>query len=347
MAGLPGGHSPSSRGTFAKHREASRTTRYQSITIQGLDQLQGFVSSASPLPAEFRHVRNLFVSGCPDLKAGGRKVGKVDEVVSRPIPVNPNDFNSPTVVIARRRLLQREEALFRLEASKKTSETFNEVLSILLNLIADTLETLSLMFCNTLHLPPLPVLTDLTICGRARNSPISLALPSLDRLHIVGPYYNREELIDIIRSAPSLTHIRLSAVLSNLTSLTALFRLILHHQGPLTDPAPHTIQPQLQRVFIQPRFPPQFGGPGMYSSMGYSSKLQRLIDSSLKVDEGRRLVLLDSQVWDEDVDRLVEEEMGHWKSRMLGGEGCWSSPRATSSSIGHSDGCLCVRMRKC
>ncbi|KDQ63969.1 hypothetical protein JAAARDRAFT_27641 [Jaapia argillacea MUCL 33604] len=294
-------------------RDASHTTRYQSVTIKGLAQLRALNLILRRLSPAFRHVRHLLVSACASRNSYENKTSGLG---------NPLHRNEPEVLLNAeqiRRMLQGGEIRLRLEEAQKASFKFNETLYGVLSLLSGTLETLSFTICNRFRPPPFPALKELTICGLMDDSAIPASLPSLRRLHLVGPYYNQHEILTFLRGTPLLTHLRLSGLEKTLNILHLVESILGEPDG---TPHPFLREPlPLEQVLIQCRRPLH----GYGSADGdYASKV-RVMHMLVDIHPDKNILLLPTQAWHEDIDLMVSEEMVLWRDRMDGGEGCWDT----------------------
>ncbi|KDQ62356.1 hypothetical protein JAAARDRAFT_170677 [Jaapia argillacea MUCL 33604] len=301
--------------------DVSQTTRYQCVAIRGLVQLQNFASVLKKSPPSNRHVRHLFISGCP-LRGNGN-VRPAHSMTSRfrsrlPFRNFESDSDESPYSARIRRAVQS-----RLDKASDLSLQFNKILGEVIELIGpDSLETLSCIICSMVRLPPLPNLRELTICGDWHETTTSFSFPSLRRLHLLGPYYAESDIQLLIQSAPALTHLRLTGLEESM-DLSSYIKSIFgvpSDDSFASSSSPPSRPIHLERLVVQPRNPTRFGCGFAYGC--YLNKLhvvRQLLEGHL---EGKG-VLLQSRVWDMDFDSEIDREKELWVSRMSGGLGCW------------------------
>ncbi|KDQ63968.1 hypothetical protein JAAARDRAFT_52022 [Jaapia argillacea MUCL 33604] len=319
LACVDGGFTARSLSLVSRYiKDVSQTTRYQCVAIRGLVQLQSFASVLKKSPPSNRHVRHLFISGCPPKGNGAHSM--TSRIRSRLRFRNDDSDSDESSYLARIR--QGEELQSRLDKASDLSPKFNKILGEVIELIGpDSLETLSCIICSMVSLPPLPNLRELTICGDWHETTTSFSFPSLRRLHLLGPYCSESDIQLLIQSAPALTHLRLSG-LEERMDLSSFIKSILGVPSDdylaSSSSSPRPIH--LERLLVHPRNPTRFGcgfAHGCYLNKLHG--IQQLLEGHT---EGKG-VLLQSKVWDRDFDSEIDREKELWVSRMSGGLGCW------------------------
>ncbi|KAF4570046.1 hypothetical protein EYR40_009032 [Pleurotus pulmonarius] len=278
-------------------RDVSSPTRYQSLKVEGLDQMLDCARVLESTPAANRRVRYLFLSTAhPD---------------EEPKPSEQNTLD-----------------LIKYEAQ------IHQAMVQLLSVVASSVQVLYVMFTfhRSLMLPAmtLPTLSELTLYGPfpddETNQLIFAPYPSLRRLHLANiPYYPSDQRIPSI--APSLTHLRVSARESDfLDFIRRLARVIdlqdhIDNTDGIIDGNQQLKLPDtLQRILFEPSLEqPSFGGGWFMSSYQYLLTMKEIWQVA-RIDD--RLVVIDTRNLSRSRWSFHEAE-ADWIERINGGQGCW------------------------
>jgi hypothetical protein len=268
--------------------ETSKPTRFQSIAIQGHEQISKFAVILERTPPHLRHVRHLFVSTQSQVKGTWRRLGPVVDAYGRDVT---------------------QEGQWR-----KQENDISAAIQRILLCIAPTVQTLALFLMyewrSMLLSVPLPCLTELTIRGSYFLPSTGVPLvffESFRYLHI-GERRNvlSEDLRYISKAAPSLTHLRFTGT-DSVDSLC-------------------TISPTVTNIVIQNSIPPFPGHCGTHYE-SYLYVIQPLEKQIMEQNDSRFIYLkAPTRRLGEDQQK-GEAVLEQWLERMHGGQGCWIERR--------------------
>ncbi|KDQ62122.1 hypothetical protein JAAARDRAFT_30028 [Jaapia argillacea MUCL 33604] len=310
--------------------DTSVMVRYQSVVVEGFDQICALAFLLEKKKPERRLVRHLFLS---------------HSRTPRPRKTSPRDPQS------RLRLSSTKGAPAKSEESnddfplfcQSTYEQRIEAATRLCALIGSTVETMTIIMPQSRDFLPIPVqfpaLVELTVysvyCTTLPCNQVPQSLPSLQRLHLVGPYFRSPEISELALVAPSLTHLRFSG-LEREINVPRIVRRILGASAttPTTDPPELQLRhPRIQKIFIRPRYPIFCGyGP---SFGNYCLALENLQELAREFWGEEEVILLSPDEYLESThDEQTREAKRWWRARLEGRIGCWSdSGRLSYSQI--------------
>ncbi|KDQ62125.1 hypothetical protein JAAARDRAFT_189495 [Jaapia argillacea MUCL 33604] len=318
-------------------KDVSRTTRYQSVSISGLDEMLSLNTILEGSPPEYRKVRNLFIqirfprkqTVKPAKKSGmvvrffRRKffARRGDPPTSAVPPAGPpEDAGDPTSQTASS------------DGLCLAMQTFCAV--EILSQVASTLRTLTVVMPYSRKYPlapvPLPHLTELTLYGSCGTHAFwdfanAHSLPSLQRLHLAGGYGSSAQIAECLQFAPSLTHLRFTSPEPGDALSSCAQGVLLFANRSARPQDQDTPAPQLTRVVIQPMCTPSFISQYSEGLTAFSIAMEMMgggIDG-ISVPFLRNGVILSPQLWHGHTDSLAITAKGYWLSRNDGGLGCW------------------------
>jgi len=342
-----GGYTGRSLSLVSTHfHDASLPVKFQSIILRGFDQTKAFCTfiQSSPFPARSRVQHLLVVHG---KKKRPLPVGQDWESLSISDLVHVLETYQLPPLIEREKLSRiRNEPWLKAATIQRTENFYSDVQSIL-RLLADELETLSLVLPASADIPSLlssvrlPSLLEFTVVGgmfpiispttqESRDADKQPIFPSVQYLHILGGV---DHGVLLVENSPSLTHLRVSDIGAMPADLTAAIESLLQQPQP-DSPLSTTIE----KILLQPtrmaitsvgRLMGAF--PNGRTGMGW-------IDLCRNLDKGNSLVLLPPDSHTPGSARthgqtnLPESAEAFWRDRVEGKVGCWQEPAEVHSS---------------
>ncbi|KDQ49221.1 hypothetical protein JAAARDRAFT_63799 [Jaapia argillacea MUCL 33604] len=303
--------------------EVSRPLRYQNVAINGVKQLKRFSSVVKEYPNVCR-VRSLFFSShhlprkCVFPAPDDKPARSWGTRIRKPI------FSSSQVTGHHSGYWPENIT----QTDKQTIRNIHLYLFHIFTKVAGTLESLTLVLPNPWNIPfpradaPLNMLVEFSVYAicESKVDPwmeplgIPVVLPALQRLHLVGRYFNPPSTLKFITRAPSLTHLRFSGLEYSRGSQTVLLELL--RTRAIRRSPQHSCP--FECFLIQAR-PLIYGRDFPYNTTK-STPLHGLHSS---VDGRPRIVPLNMQIWSGTADEVIDEAKSCWIGRNEGGLGCW------------------------
>lgn len=282
--------------------EITRPMKLQSIAVVGAKQIIRFSAALTKVPATERCVRHLFVaSPNPQLSTPShRNITFELATAMRALTLNDAEDHPHSRVAI-------------------DEETISKAFYMILRILSATLVTLHAHFTfitrpSILVPVPLPSLTDLTLYGPFRSSPLSGSgsFPSIRRLHL-GHFLAQADNVfsGISSAAPALTHLYIPQRAVNLRHL----RIVL---GLVTSVSSHPPQlpSTLENLFIEiDPIPPDRTS----SEIRARESLMRNLAEIMQQD--RRIFTVEGRPGWIDIP-MAERD---WLQRIAGQEGRWKS----------------------